>query len=187
MSDTLDKAWQTFIHNIETKTGKTIAQWVKIARTGGAKHAQMVKFLKTKYGLSHGYANFIALRALEDTEPAAGGSGDPVSAQYTGKKAELRPIYDAIITALKKFGDDIEVAPKKAYVSLRRNKQFASIQPTTATRVDVGLILKNEETGRRLKASGNFNAMFTHRVGLNTVKDVDAELIHWLKKAYAAA
>ncbi len=187
MPDSLDKARETFVHNIETNTGKTIPQWVKLARKGGSKHGEMVKYLKAEYGLSHGYANFIALRALEADSPAAGKDADPVSAQYAGKKADLRPIYDALSKAIKKLGNDIEFAPKKAYVSVRRSKQFACIQPTTADRVDVGLILKGVKPAGRLQASGSFNAMFTHRVAVTNIKEVDPELLAWLKRAYSEA
>lgn len=186
MSD-VDKAVQTFITNIESSTGKTIPQWIKIARAGGTKHGEMVKFLKTQHGLTHGYANFIALRALEADKATSGGETDLVEAQYAGKKADLKPIYTALVKAMQKLGKDVEFAPKKAYVSVRRTKQFACIQPTTATRVDVGLILKGVKPSGRLEASGNFNAMFTHKVGLTTPKDVNAELIAWLKQAYSEA
>ena len=72
-------------------------------------------------------------------------------------------------------------------MSLRRSKQFALIQPSTATRVDVGLILKGVEPLGRLEASGSFNAMFTHRVKVGTPAEVDAELIGWLRRAYDEA
>ena len=108
-------------------------------------------------------------------------------AQYAGAKAGLRPIYDAVLTAIQKFGKDIEVSPKKAYVSLRRNKQFAIIQPSTATRIDVGINLKGTAPTERLEASGSFNAMVTHRVRVEKPNDVDGQLLSWLKKAYEAA
>ena len=72
----------------------------------------------------------------------------------------------------------------EAYVSLRRSKQFGLIQPTTATRVDVGLVLKGIPPGKRLEASGSFNSMVTHRVKLSAADDVDSELIGWLRQAY---
>src|SRR5258708_16522640 len=68
---------------------------------------------------------------------------NPVVDLYDGKKAQFRPVHDALMESINKFGNDIELAPKKGYVSLRRRKQFAMIQPTTTTRIDVGLILKN--------------------------------------------
>ena len=181
-----DKATQTFITNIETKTGKTIAQWVKLARQGGAKHGAMMKYLKTEHGLSHGYANFIALQALDDA-PKAATVDAAVDEQYTGAKAALRPIYDKLMAAVQRFGEDVEVAPKKGYISLRRKKQFACLFPSTATRFDVGLILKNVPPGDRLEASGSFNAMVTHRVRVTDVKEVDKELVAWLRQAYDAA
>ena len=96
-------------------------------------------------------------------------------------------LYDALIAAAAKLGRDVEVSPKKAYVSLRRSVQFAIVQPSTATRVDLGLNLKGEPAAGRLEASGSFNAMVSHRVRLESKKDVDAELKAWLKQAYSRA
>jgi predicted transport protein len=110
-----------------------------------------------------------------------------VAAQYSGAKAGLRPVYDALEKKIRAFGQDVELAPKKAYVSLRRSKQFGLLQPSTATRLDVGLNLKNAPAKGRLEASGSFNSMCTHRVRVETVKDVDAELVSWLKEAYDRA
>jgi len=107
--------------------------------------------------------------------------------QYEGTKAGLRPIYDAIIKVVSGFGNDVEIAPKKAYVSLRRNKQFALVQPSTKTRVDVGINLKGQPPTARLEESGSFNAMVSHRVRVTKKGEVDAELESWLKKAYEAA
>ncbi len=105
---------------------------------------------------------------------------------YSGKKAGLKPLHDALMTMITTFGDDIELAPKKGYVSLRRKKQFAMIQPT-ATRIDVGLILKDMPTTERLKSAASFNALFTHRVRVSTINDLDAQVISWLKQAYDLA
>ena len=105
---------------------------------------------------------------------------------YTGPKAALRPIHDRLLLEIRKSGD-FEEAPKKTYVSYRRNKQFALIQASTATRVDLGINFKNEPVAGRLEASGSFNAMVSHRVRLSSPKDVDAEVKEWLKKAYDAA
>jgi hypothetical protein len=188
MADKIDQAWQTMIQNLEEKTGKSLAEWVKIA-TGSklAKHGEVVKFLKTEHGLGHGYANLIAHSLKAESGEGKAAADDPVAAQYAGEKAGLLPIYDALVAAARKFGGDVEVSPKKTYVSLRRNKQFALIQPTTKTRVDVGINLKGVSPKGRLEASGSFNAMVSHRVRVENAKEVDKELIGWLKDAYGQA
>ena len=188
MAKSPEEGMASLIRNLEEKTGKSMAQWIAIARsTGLQKHGQIVAQLKKEHGLTHGYANQIALQALRAEDAPAAGSDDLVAAQYSGSKASLRPIYDALAAAIGRFGKDVEFAPKKAYVSLRRSKQFAMIQPSTATRVDVGLILKGVKPKGRLEPSGSFNAMFTHRVKVASAAEVDAELIGWLKKAYEEA
>ena len=121
-----------------------------------------------------------------DRQGAQGGS-DLVAAQYAGPKAGLKPIYDAVIEAARSLGKDVEIAPKKTYVSLRRNKQFAIVQPSTRTRVDLGINLKGEPAAGRLEAAGSFNAMVSHRVRLEKPADVDKEVLAWLEKAWAEA
>ncbi|MEP7339606.1 MAG: DUF4287 domain-containing protein [Acidobacteriota bacterium] len=188
MADKVDQAWQTMIQNLKEKTGKSLAEWVKIAEASKlAKHGEVVKFLKTEHALGHGYANLIAHSLKAESGEGKAAADDPVAAQYAGEKAGLRPIYDALLKAVGKFGGDVEVSPKKTYVSLRRNKQFALIQPTTKARVDVGINLKGTAPQGRLEASGSFNAMVSHRVRVEKLKDVDTDLIGWLKEAYEQA
>ena len=99
----------------------------------------------------------------------------------------MRPIYNAIITSVEGFGEDIEVSPKKTYVSLRRRVQCALVQPSTNTRVDVGIKIKGCDPTERLEPSGSFNSMVTHRVRVTDVEQVDDELVGWLRLAYEEA
>lgn len=178
----------SMIANLKEKTGKSLDAWVKIARASKRpKHGELTAFLKSDHGLSHGYANLIAHKTLKSDAGSAASGDALVNAQYAGPKAELRPIYNKLATAIRKFGSDVEFAPKNAYVSVRRSKQFAIIQPSTKTRVDVGINLKGTPPGSRLEASGSFNAMVSHRVRVSSPGEVDAELIGWLKQAYASA
>lgn len=184
---TPDDAVATMIAKLKEKTGRALPEWVALARASGlAKHGQIVAMLKADHGLGHGYANLVAHSALQGDGPAPGGE-DLVAAMYAGEKQALLPVWAAIEKAVRGFGADVEVSPKKTYVSLRRSKQFALVQPTTKTRVDVGLCLKGERTGPRLEAAGSFNAMVSHRVRLEKASDVDAELVGWLRQAYERA
>ena len=178
----------SMIANLQEKTGKALPEWLDIVRASGLeKHGEIVKHLKTEHGVTHGFANLIAHEWKSAASGGAPGGDDLVAAQYAGDKAGLRPIHDAVVALVNGFGPDVELAPKKAYVSLRRKKQFALIQPSTKTRVDLGVNLKGKEAEGRLESSGSFNAMVSHRIRLAGVEDVDQEVARWLREAYDAA
>lgn len=176
------------IANLKTNTGKSLEQWVKIARAAKlSKHGEVVKHLKTEHGLTHGYANLVAHSALESGSISAESGDALIDEQYAGTKAALRPLYDALVAKISKFGGDVEFSPKKAYVSVRRKTQFAILQPSTATRFDVGIKLKGAAPTPRLEVAGSWNQMVTHRVRVESAKEIDAELMAWLKEAYSSA
>jgi len=188
MAKSPDEITAAMIANLEEKTGRTLPAWLKITQASKlTKHGELVKLLKDEHGLTHGYANLITHKTLESDAGSAASKDDLIDQQYAGDKAALRPIHDAVIKAVSKFGKDMEIAPKKAYVSLRRSKQFAIVQPSTKTRLDIGINLKGVEPSGRLEKSGSFNAMVSHRVRVEAVGEVDKELIGWLQAAYDAS
>lgn len=185
---TPDEQLATMIANFPEKTGKPLDAWVKIvAKSGLGKHGEIVKMLKAEHGMGHGFANLVAHTALKAVSGGDSGEEDPVAAQYAGDKAALRPIYDAITAYATSLGKDVEIAPKKTNVSIRRSKQFALIQPSTKTRLDLGINLKGVAPEGKLEASGSFSAMVSHRIRIEKPADFDKEAKAWLKKAYDAA
>ena len=185
MAKSPDEALMSMIENMPHKTGKPLEEWIAIiGQTDLTKHGQIVKHLKSEHSMTHGFANLVAHRVLAGGQPPA--ARDLLDAQFA-KKADLRPIYDAVVTAVSSFGPDVEVSVKKTYVSLRRSKQFAIVQPSTKTRLDVGLNLGAVEPSGRLEASGSFNGMVSHRVRITESDQVDNELLEWLRAAYLAA
>lgn len=186
---TLDKAVQTQIDNIQKKTGmslKELAGFVK--KSGLSKHGEIRDMLKEKLGLGHGDANALvhAVFASDGTRAAQGKDEDAVLDEiYSGAKAGFRPIHEALMKQISKFGE-FEIAPKKGYVSLRRKKQFAMIGPKTNTRFEVGINAKDFKKNARL-AEQPKGSMCNYIVALSDVKDVDAELLAWIKSAYEGA
>jgi hypothetical protein len=76
--------------------------------------------------------------------------------------------------------------PKKGYVSLRRKKQFAMIGPKTNTRFEVGINAKGfTKNSRLLEQPGG--SMCNYIVNVSDTKEVDAELVEWLRSAYEGA
>ena len=188
MSQAIDPQLQTMIDNMPEKTGKSLTEWYEVLNAAKlAKHGEILKLLKGEHGVTHGYANTISILWRQQGEGGAPAEEDLVAAQYSGPKAELRPIYDAVLAAVGGFGSDVEVAPKKTYVSLRRSKQFAIAKAATKTRFDLGLNLKGEEATERLEGGKVFSGMCSHLVRLTSAEQVDDEVVAWLRQAYDRA
>jgi len=184
----VDTAVETQLKNIQTRTGKTLAQLTALAKKSGfTKHGEIRDWLKKELGLGHGDANTLTHYVLKSgsgpaTQTTRTSPDDVVDGLYTGPKAELRPIHDKLMNAIEKFGE-FEIAPKKGYVSLRRKKQFAMIGPATQTRVEVGLNIKGVKSTARL-VEQPAGGMCQYKVNVTDAKEVDKELIGWLKQAF---
>ena len=189
MMTSLEKAVQTQIVNIQKKTGMTLKELAELAKKSGlVKHGELRDMFKEKLELGHGDANALvhAIMQSDGTRAAAGKSEDAVLDEiYTGAKAGFRPIHDALIKHIDRFGE-YEIVPKKGYVSLRRQKQFAMIGPKTNTRFEVGINAKDFKKNARL-AEQPKGSMCNYIVSLTAVDQVDADLIAWLKSAYEGA
>ena len=186
-NDIVDKATQTQIANIEKNTGKKLEEWMAIVnKIGFAKHGELVNYLKEKHGFTHGNANVIVHFAKQSYAGAAENSDDLITGQYKGKE-DLKPWYDKIMTEINKFGKDVELAPKKAYVSLRRKKQFAILQPSTKDRLDVGLNIKGVAVSGNVEEGAKWNAMCTHRIRIENEVTINKDLFKWIKQAYDQA
>ena len=175
----------TQLRNIETKTGKSLAQLCRIiADSGLTKVGEQRAMLMDRLRLGYGDANMLALRAKQATMPAVAGA-DPLDAIYAGAKAPLREFHDRLHAEIGKLGA-FETAPKKAYVSLRRKKQFAMLGPATKDQVELGLNVKALPASARLKALPP-GGMCQYAVRLSKLSEIDAELMAWVRAAYDAA
>lgn len=173
------------LRNIETKTGKSLAELrAVIAKSGLAKHGEVRAMLIERFDLGYGDANALA-HAAKAAAPAAGATQDPLDAIYAGNKAALRPLHEHLMAKIAALGA-FEVAPKKAYVSLRRKKQFAMLGPATQTQLELGLNAKGLPTDPRLK-SMPAGGMCQYTVRLSTMAEADARLLAWLRAAFDAA
>ena len=185
----LDQAVQTQINNIQKKTGKTLAELSAMAKKSGlARHGELRDMFKEKLGLGHGDANALvhAILQSDGARTAEGKGADAVLDDiYSGAKAGFRPIHEKLIKEINKFGG-FEIAPKKGYVSLRRKKQFAMIGPKTNTRFEVGINAKDFKKNTRLLEQPKGN-MCNYIVNVSDAKEVDSELIAWIKSAFEQA
>ncbi|WP_234364349.1 DUF4287 domain-containing protein [Lunatibacter salilacus] len=122
------------IENLHKNSGKTLEEWCAIVKKENiSKHGDIIQFLKDNHGLTYGFANLIAHKSKGSDAGSADNQEDLIPKQYKGKE-HLKPIYDKLMAEIATLGDDIEISPKNAYVSLKRKKQFATLNPATKTR-----------------------------------------------------
>ncbi|HEY1092161.1 MAG TPA: DUF5655 domain-containing protein [Burkholderiaceae bacterium] len=184
----------TQLKNIQQRTGKTIADLhAAVAAAGLAKHGEKRAWLMEHFKLGHGDANTVVHfidKPLPDLgeggAPAAPAAhGDPLDAIYTGAKAGLRPLHEAVMALIQGLGE-FEIAPKKTYLSLRRKKQFAMVGPATKEQIEIGFNAKDLPPHARLKVLAP-GGMCQATTRVSSAAELDTELKTWVKQAFDAA
>lgn len=184
------RMFQSYLDNVKAKTGKTPDDFRALAKKKKlTQHGEIMAWLKSEHGLGHGHATAITHMIKPEAEgKATARSEDPVGAHFTGGKAGWRKAYDGLAARIQKFGPDVEIAPNNTYINLVRGlKKFGIVQVSTADRLDIGIKLKGEKPTERFEAAGSWNAMVTHRVRVTDAKQIDKDVLAWLKRAYEAA
>jgi predicted transport protein len=181
-------SFHAYLDNIKAKTGKTPEDFKKLAAkkgllAPGVKAGQIIAWLKEDFGLGHGHAMAIYAVLTFPSQPKLT-TEESIAKHFVGGKAVWRESFDGLIKKLKKLGDDVSVATTSSYLSiLRGGKKFAIVQ-ITKDRMDIGIKLKTAKATKRFEPSGAWNAMVTHRVRITDPKQIDAEVLAWLKQAY---
>jgi Domain of unknown function (DUF5655)/Domain of unknown function (DUF4287) len=183
---------QNIMAGMKQKTGRSVEEWIElIEKQAPAGEKERRTWLKEKHGLGMNYAWWLAERSL-----GKGDDGNPetylkqaeeyVAKMFSGPKAALRPMYDAVLKLGRSMGDDVRVCPGQTIVPFYRKHVFAQIKPTTQTRIDLGLALKDMKTPKRLIDTGGFEKKdrITRRIEISSLADIDDEVTKWLKKAY---
>jgi len=184
---------QDWVATLRDKTGRSLDEWLAfIKRSGPPTEEERRTWLKSEYKLGTNTAWWLAERAegrgWEESDPNAylEAAEQYVEEQYSGKKSELRPVYDALLKLGLKTGKDVRACPCRTIVPLYRKHVFAQIKPATLTRVDLGLSLGNMRTPKRLIDTGGFEKKdrITRRIPITSLDEIDDEVKHWLKVAY---
>ena len=184
------RSWQS---TLKEKSGRSLDEWLALVKKSGPKtEKERVEWLKQQHGLGTNSARWIAERAegkgAEMESPAAylEAAEGYVEAMFAGPKQGLRPIYDVLLELGLGLGADVSACPCQTIVPLYRNHVFAQIKPTTRTRIDLGLALGARKTEGRLIDTGGYakKDRITHRIGIESAAEIDAEVKRWLQVAY---
>jgi hypothetical protein len=180
MTERTAKWVDSVLANCEANTGRSLPEWTRLAKKARAKDAREVRAWAKEQGLSTVYQTAV----VEALFPAQDADAALVDGQYSGAKAPLRPIYDALVKAVRAFGADVVIMPRKSQVTVSRATSFAVIRAATRDRVDVALKLPGRKATARLvidrSATGSDPS---HVVQVRAVREVDKELVGWLREA----
>jgi hypothetical protein len=186
---------QGWIATLKDKTGRSFDEWIAHIKEHGPDEEKPCRsWLKEHYGLGTNTAWWLAERALgnnkrgladEEPENYLREAEQSVDAMFAGGKAGLRPIYDELLHIGLALGD-VKACPCKTIVPLYRNHVFAQLKPTTRTRLDLGLALKDTKVTGRLIDTGGLQKKdrITRRIPITALAEIDAEVRHWLCVAY---
>jgi hypothetical protein len=183
--------FQAYLDTIKEKTGKTPEDFKVLAEKKGlltdeVKAGPIVAWLQEDYGLGRGHAMAIVQTLRDATLPKVTAQ-DRLAERFAGEKARWREPFEALVTKMKAFGPQVAISPTDSYISLlRKGRKFGIVQVTGA-RLDIGVKLKGVAPTGRFESSDGWNSMVTHRVRVNDPRQIDNEVLEWLKRAYESA
>jgi hypothetical protein len=184
---------QKSIAQLPEKTGKSLDEWISFIKKHGPKTQDArQEWLKSEHKLGTNYAWWLAQRAegigWEDGDPDTYLATAPkfVDDMFSGPKIALRPIYDKLLETCLAIAPDVKACPCSTMVPIFRNHVIAQIKPTTRTRIDLGLALKDMKGSGRLIETGGYakKDRITHRIGITALTDIDKDVKSYLKRAY---
>jgi len=100
-----------------------------------------------------------------------------------GKDPVVGEIYEKLLSAMHKFGP-IRIEPKKTSIHLANRFGFAGVYTRSNyinLEVHLNYKIKSKRVSKVEQASAN---RYHHTIKLASSKEVDKELLQWLKEAY---
>jgi hypothetical protein len=183
------RSWQEMhawiVDELKRRTGDDVSTWNTRVLAQGLDDEAALRAWLTDQGVTGYPAMLLVRERFGYPDYLTATADDLVAGQYRDRPA-LRPILDAILVHAADIGD-VEVQTRKGYVTLLSPKRtFASIEPTTKKRVNLGLRIDAPVFDGRLRPPvGIGQSSMTSKIGLASVDDVDDEIDGWLRRAYA--
>ena len=169
--------------SLEARTGKTLDQWVEIARTcPETKHRAQLKWFKDTHGLMQNSAGYVLGVAF----PSAGPGWDDADAlrEALWSDPAQRAIYEAVAEAVGAFGGLIS-GQRKGYSAWSRRYQFCAVRPVKGG-ARLGLAMTPDADPRLQPAKPNegWSERLKSTVALTSPADADETVKRLLEQAW---
>jgi hypothetical protein len=182
MTERQEKWFASIVESMERETGKTLDQWIEIAKTcpETKPNARKVWF-KEHHGIGTNRAGVILGAAFP--EKAMWSKPDDLRGTLWADAAS-RAILEAVETAVAAF-PGLVAAQRKGFTAFSKEFQFASVKPAKGSKAVLGLAL-DPAVDPRLEAPKNegWSERLKSKLVLDDPKQVDASVKALLKQAW---
>ena len=114
------------------------------------------------------------------------GRAAAVDGLFANKEPHVRRVYEKVLSSLAKVGP-VKAETKKTSIHLVRETSFAGVHPKK-TWLDLTIRSDKPIKSKRVRSQEQVSKNRWHQdVRLTSPADVDAEVVGWLKNAYALA
>jgi len=170
---------------IERDTGKTLAEWVEIAKTcPETGHRARLKWFKDTHGLLQNRASLVLNEISAAAMPWSAPS-DLIEALWTDPTA--RAMYDALDAQAMRLSGAIRT-PRKGYTAWARRFQFAAAKPLKGGALSLGLGVPLDLDPRlEPRGSQSWSERLPARLTLSNASDVDERVARLLTAAWTHA
>lgn len=175
-----------FVDGIKATTGKDLGSWMKVLDGfGSKKRPEVIAWLKSEHGFGHMNAAMLAAIHANGGKLVYQSTDNLLDTQFAKAEA-MRPLFDELVAFIKKNIPNATVLPKKTYVSILENREFAAVN-IKAKELRVGLDLGErpfDETIEKAKLSGPMPRI-SHMFVLTDAKHLDKKIAEAVKESYS--
>lgn len=168
------------------ETGKDLATWMKtIDAFGSRKRNEVIAWLKSEHGFGHMNASLLAGIHANGGKPVYQSTGDLLENQFA-KADGMRSLYEDLITFVMKNFPNATVLPKKTYVSILENREFAAVN-IKPKELRIGFDLGErafDEVIEKAKLSGPMPRI-SHMMVLTDATQLDKSVVEVMKQSHS--
>lgn len=175
-----------FMDGLKASTGKDLAMWMKVIDACGTKKRnEVIAWLKSEHGFGHMNASLLAGIHANGGKPVYQSTDGLLESQFA-KAVEMKPLYEAFLEFVKKQFPNSTVLPKKTYVSILENREFAAIN-IKPRELRIGLDLGDrpfDETVEKAKLTGPMPRI-SHMFVLTDANQLNDEIAEALRQSHS--
>lgn len=175
-----------FMDGLKGSTGKELIAWLKVVDGfGSKKRNEVIAWLKAEHGFGHMQASLLAGIHANGGKPVYQSTDNLLEVQFA-KAAEMKPLFDAFIEFVRKNFPNATTLPKKTYVSILENREFAAVN-IKPKELRIGLDLGEKPFDAKVEKAKLTGPMprISHMFVLTDAKQLDADIVAALKESHS--